>query len=86
MATQVIAQIDNAKVVGAPYGDPADVENDTSLAPQGTVNVHIQPTQGVSGFLTIEPTATAVIAALTNGNCTVWVGQGAGTTSVVVPS
>ena len=90
MATQVIAQIDNAQVVGVPYGDPANVENgSTTLAPYGTVNVFIPPNApnaGTGAFITLEPVAEAVIAALTNGKCTVWIAQGAGTTSVTVPS
>lgn len=82
MAHTLIAQISTAQVVGVPYGDPADVESDTTAAPQGTVNIHIPPTQGISGFLTLEPTAAATVGALSNGACTIIISQGADTFSV----
>lgn len=79
MAVQIIAQISNAQLVGVPLGDPIDVENDSTAAAQGTVNVFIPPISGgQGGFITLEPVAASVIAAITNGPCTIVISQGTG--------
>lgn len=88
MAVVVVGQL-LGKIVGLPYSDPTDVENDATAALQGDVNV----VAGVNGagdqageyaFLTISPVAAATIASLVNGNCTITVSQGAGTLNVAV--
>lgn len=54
MATQLIAQL-LAQIVGAPGGDPIDVETDVAAAKNGTLNVFVPPQAGSAGFLTVEP-------------------------------
>lgn len=82
MAAQIIAQISSAQIVGLPGGDPVDVENDSTPAAQGTVNVFVPPGSGNGSgtglFLTLEPIAEAIMAALANGPCTIVISQGAG--------
>jgi hypothetical protein len=81
MALQVIAQL-KAQLVNVPGGQPSDVESDTNAATQGTLNVLIPNQGGTFAFLTVEPVAESVLAALANGACTVVISQGAGTLSV----
>ena len=84
MAAVVFAQLE-AQVVGSPYGDPTDVESDTTNAPYGTVNVFLTPQAGSTGFLTLEPIVWASVGAeLVNGPCTLILSQGAGTVDVAV--
>lgn len=56
--------------------DPADVENDSTAAGDGSVNVFVPPAAGSGGFLTLEPIAKAILSALSVGACSVFICQG----------
>lgn len=77
------------KIVGLPYSDPTDVENDSTAAPQGDINVVVGVNgagdqAGQGGFLTFSPAAAATLASLANGPATLTLSQGSGTLNVAV--
>jgi hypothetical protein len=83
MAVVVAGQI-LANITGLPYSDPTDVDDDSTAAPYGDLNVFAPPAAGSAGFLTLSPEAAAVLAQLTNGPCTITISQGAGTLNTTV--
>jgi hypothetical protein len=82
MAVTLIATLPAVLVGTGASGDPVDVENDSTAAPEGVANVHVPPAGPAGGFLTIGPIPAATMAALAEGACTVTVTQGAGALTI----
>ena len=57
------------------FSDPGDVEADSSTSPQGVVNIKLPNAAGQSAFITLEPVAASILAALSVGSCTVTITQ-----------